>query len=28
MRRVNGVDGATPAQLAWHIDQARLRLVR
>ncbi len=28
MRRVNGVDGATPAQLAWHIDQARLRAVR
>lgn len=27
MRRVNGVDGATPAQLAWHIDQARLRVV-
>lgn len=27
MRRVNDVAGATPAQLRWHIDQARLREV-
>jgi len=27
VRRVNGVDGATPAQLRWHIDSARLRAV-
>lgn len=25
MRRVNGVDGATPRQLAWHIDRIELR---
>ncbi|GAA4339963.1 hypothetical protein GCM10023144_38860 [Pigmentiphaga soli] len=24
LRRVNGVDGATPEQLRWHIDSARL----
>lgn len=27
VRRVNGVDGATPAQLRWHIDSARLKAV-
>ncbi len=27
LRRVNGVDGATPAQLRWHIDAAQLRAV-
>ncbi|MDI7775110.1 hypothetical protein [Asticcacaulis sp. EMRT-3] len=25
VRRVNGVDGATPAQLRWHIDMAHLK---
>ncbi|WP_298395794.1 hypothetical protein [Sphingobium sp.] len=25
LRRVNGVDGASPAQLRWHIDSARLK---
>lgn len=25
LRRVNGVDGATPAQLRWHIDAAHLK---
>lgn len=25
MRRVNGIDGATAAQLRWHIDSAKLR---
>ena len=28
LRRVNGVDGASPAQLAWHIERASLREVR
>lgn len=27
VRRINGVDGATPAQLRWHLDSARLRAV-
>ena len=27
LRRVNGVDGATPVQLRWHIASARLRAV-
>jgi len=27
LRRVNDVDGATPAQLRWHIDQANLKAV-
>src|SRR5205085_1984481 len=25
LRRANGVDGATPGQLRWHIDSAQLR---
>jgi hypothetical protein len=28
VRRVNGVDGASPAQLRWHIDSAKLSPVR
>lgn len=28
LRRVNDVDGATAEQLTWHIDSARLRVVR
>ncbi len=28
LRRVNGVDGATPGQLRWHIDSAQLSPVR
>lgn len=28
MRRINGVDGATPRQLSWHIDTIRLKDTR